>query len=61
MIVIGLDPILYKAVYAFIGISLFQTEQVRDLGDVVMPYFKAVIFGVCTTIVFIFFGITFNK
>lgn len=58
---ISLGAGVFYISFAFIGITLFPTEQVRDLGDVVMPYFQAVIFGVCTTIVFIFLGITFNK
>ncbi|MEI5909406.1 hypothetical protein WAK64_20470 [Bacillus spongiae] len=44
-----------------IGIVLFPSGQVRDLGDILMPYINAVIFGFCTTVVFILLGITFNK
>jgi hypothetical protein len=52
---------IFYIIFASIGIALFPAEQIRDLGDIIMPYFNAVIFGVCTAIVFIFSGITFNK
>jgi O-antigen/teichoic acid export membrane protein len=52
---------VFYIIFASIGIALFPAEQIRDLGDIVMPYFNAFIFGVCTIIVFIYSGMTINK
>jgi hypothetical protein len=52
---------VFFIIFASIVISLFPAEQIRDLGDIVMPYFNAIIFGVCAFIVFIFSGMAFNK
>lgn len=51
----------FYIVFASIGIALFPKEQIRDLGDIVMPYINALIFGVCAIVVFICFGFTLIK
>ena len=52
---------IFYIVFASIGIKWFSKESIRDLGDIVIPYMNAFIFGVCTIIVFIVIGLTLIK
>lgn len=51
----------FNIVFASVGIALFPSEQIRDIGDVVMPYLYALSFGVCTFVIFICFGLVLIK
>ncbi|MCQ6275894.1 hypothetical protein JMM81_13135 [Bacillus sp. V3B] len=51
----------FYIIFASIGITLFPVEEIRDLGDIVMPYVNAFIFGLFTVFVFIFFGFKYSK
>ena len=47
---------LFYILFASIGIKLFPKEQIRDIGDIVMPYIYVLVFSICTVVVFIFVG-----
>jgi len=52
---------IFFIIFAFIGITLFPPQQIRDLGDLFMPYINALILGVSSIVVFIFSEVTYNK
>jgi hypothetical protein len=61
IVLISLGTGIFYIIFASIGIQLLPVEEIRDLGDIVMPYVNAFIFGLSTIICFIVFGFSFNK
>ena len=45
-------------VFSTAGITLFPREQIRDIGDIVMPYITALSFGCLAIIVYLVLGFT---
>lgn len=58
IIMVSLITGILFIIFASIGIVLFPPEQIRDIGDIVMPYLNAITFGICTIIVFMVSGLT---
>jgi hypothetical protein len=61
IILISIGTGIFYIIFASIGIKLFPVEEIRDVGDIFMPYLNAFIFGLCTFICFIAFGSFFNR
>ncbi|HWO75650.1 MAG TPA: hypothetical protein VNM69_06970 [Bacillus sp. (in: firmicutes)] len=61
IVLISIVTGVFYIIFVSIGVKLFPNEEVRDLGDVVMPYLYAFIFGLLTTFVFIFLGFKYAK
>ncbi|PFG07531.1 hypothetical protein [Bacillus sp. es.034] len=61
IIVISFSTGLFYLLFASFGISLYPPEPIRDLGDIIMPYLHAGMFGVYTMIVMFLSGMVFNK
>lgn len=61
IVLISLATGILYFIFASIGIKLFPVEQIRDLGDVIMPYVNAFIFSLFTIISLIICGFSFNK
>jgi Na+-driven multidrug efflux pump len=61
IILISIGTGTFLIIFASIGIKLFPVEEIRDVGDILMPYFNAFIFGLCAFICFIAFGSFFNR
>ncbi len=47
---------MFFSIFASIGIALFPKEQIRDAGDVIMPYINAFAFGMGAFLIFTCFG-----
>ncbi|TDL74787.1 hypothetical protein E2R56_11590 [Rhodococcus qingshengii] len=52
---------IFFIIFASLGIKLFPVEEIRDVGDILMPYLNAFIFGLCAFICFIALGSFFNR
>ncbi|MHA7136768.1 hypothetical protein ACRTEV_05785 [Rossellomorea arthrocnemi] len=61
IVLISLSTVLFYLIFASFGNSLVPPEPIRDLGDIVMPYLYAGVFGGCTMIVLFLSGMVFNK
>lgn len=61
IIYISLGSGLFYFIFASIGITLFPIKQLRDIGDLIMPYFHTLYFGSLTVIVMSVCGIIVNK
>ncbi|MGM0751617.1 MAG: hypothetical protein ACQET6_06760 [Bacillota bacterium] len=61
MALISLSTGLFYILFASFGISLVPPEPIRDLGDIVMPYLYACVFGGCAMIVLFLTGRVFSR
>ncbi|WP_299745721.1 hypothetical protein [uncultured Rossellomorea sp.] len=61
IVLISFGTGLFYILFASFGISLVPPEPIRDLGDIVMPYLYAGVFGGCTMIVLVLSGLVINK
>ncbi|MGM0852771.1 MAG: hypothetical protein ACQEWI_09210 [Bacillota bacterium] len=61
IVLISLSTGLFYIIFASFGISLVPPEPIRDLGDIVMPYLYAGVFGGCTMLVLFLSGMVFNN
>jgi glycerol uptake facilitator-like aquaporin len=61
IILISIGTGIFYIIFASIGIKLYPVKEIRDVGDMLMPYLNAFIFGLCTFICFLAFGSFFRR
>lgn len=61
IISISIGSGLFYFIFASIGITLFPMKQIRDIGDLIMPYFNSLYFGLLTVIIMSVCGVFFNN